>query len=65
MRVVHVGNIHVSNIGYGPVVKVMMIAPVPADKTGAEVAKSVIDAAVEADVRCPVSRVPHEIVILS
>jgi hypothetical protein len=64
MRVVHVGNIDVIDIGDGPVVIKIMIAPVPAGKTGAEVAKSVIDAAVEPDVRCPISRVPREIVIL-
>jgi hypothetical protein len=64
-RVVHVGDIDVGNIGHGPVVKEIMIAPVPAGKTGAEVAESVIDAAVEADMRCPISRVPLEIVILS
>jgi hypothetical protein len=64
-RVVHVGDIDIGNIGHGPVVKEIMIAPVPADKTGAEVTESVIDAAVEPHMRCPISRVPREIVILS
>jgi hypothetical protein len=62
-RVVHVGDIDVGYVGHGPVVKEIMIAPIPADKPGAEVAEPVIDAAVEADMRCPISRLPHEIVI--
>jgi hypothetical protein len=64
MRVVHVGDIDVGHVGHGPVVIEILIAPVPADKPGAEVAESVIDAAVEADMRRPISRAPHEIVIL-
>jgi hypothetical protein len=56
--VVNVGYISDVNIGHAPVVIEAVSAPVAAVETVAGVAIAVIDAAIEADVRSPVTIVP-------
>src|SRR5215468_3067558 len=54
--VVHDRHVHVGNSG---VVEERAAPPVPTDKTDAEVAEPVVDAAVKAYVRTPVTGVPY------
>ena len=56
--VVDVGHIRDADVRDGAVVKKRAPAPLPADKANTGVAKSVVNPAVEADVRAPVSRMP-------
>src|SRR5260370_28011097 len=51
----HVGDVHVSDT---TVVEKSVTSPLPAEKADARVAKAVLDATVEADVRTPVAAVP-------
>src|SRR5579863_1623665 len=58
--VVHIGDLHIADIGYRAVVAENSIVPASAFESGSGVAETVVDAAVEADLRSPVAFIPHE-----
>jgi hypothetical protein len=57
--VIDVGDVHATEIVHGRVVAEDAVSPVAALVAGAHIAETVIDAAVESDMRPPVSGVPN------
>jgi hypothetical protein len=62
--VIDVGNVHLTDIGHAAVVEEIAIVPVTAGEADAEIAETVIDTAVETDVRRPVAFMPNEILVV-
>ena len=58
--VVNVGDIRHIDAGYGPVIEELSAPPFAPLKAPSVVTKAIIDAAVEANVRAPVTRMPEE-----
>src|SRR6185312_16995620 len=58
-EVVDVRNVRVPHVGAGAVVIEVAVIPMPAFVTDAEVAESVIDTAVEPDMRTPIAGMPE------
>jgi hypothetical protein len=58
--VVHIGDVHIADIGHRPVVGENSIVPASAFEPDAGVAETLVDATVEADLRPPVAFIPNE-----
>jgi hypothetical protein len=56
--VIDVRDIGDVNVGHAAVVKEAVAAPIPAEKSYTRITEAVIDAAIEADVRSPITAIP-------